>query len=42
MLQIEDLTFNMWGRRFFTKASVAIPPGAKVGIVGRNGVGKST
>ncbi|TXM68047.1 ABC-F family ATP-binding cassette domain-containing protein [Methylobacterium sp. WL120] len=42
MLQIEDLTFNMWGRRFFTKAAVAIPPGAKVGIVGRNGVGKST
>ncbi|KAB1076381.1 ABC-F family ATP-binding cassette domain-containing protein [Methylobacterium soli] len=42
MLQIEDLTFNAWGRRFFTKASVAVPPGSKVGLVGRNGVGKST
>ncbi|WP_375409646.1 ABC-F family ATP-binding cassette domain-containing protein [uncultured Methylobacterium sp.] len=42
MLQIEDLTFNAWGRRFFDRASVAVPPGAKVGLVGRNGVGKST
>lgn len=42
MLQIEDLTFNAWGRRFFDKASVSIPPGSKVGLVGRNGVGKST
>ncbi|NEU14502.1 ABC-F family ATP-binding cassette domain-containing protein [Methylobacterium sp. BTF04] len=42
MIQIEDLTFNAWGRRFFDKASVAVPPGAKVGLVGRNGVGKST
>lgn len=42
MLQINDLTFDAWGRRFFEKASVAIPAGAKVGVVGRNGVGKST
>ena len=42
MLQINDLTFNAWGRRFFDKASVSLPPGAKVGLVGRNGVGKST
>ncbi|MDO1559932.1 ABC-F family ATP-binding cassette domain-containing protein [Brevundimonas sp. 2R-24] len=42
MLQIRDLTFDAWGRRFFEKASAAIPPGAKVGVVGRNGVGKST
>jgi ATP-binding cassette subfamily F protein 3 len=42
MLQINDLTFDAWGRRFFDEASVSIPVGAKVGVVGRNGVGKST
>jgi len=42
MLQIDNLTFDAWGRRFFDKASVTIPDGTKVGLVGRNGVGKST
>ncbi len=42
MLQIEDLVFNGWGRRFFDFATVTVPTGAKVGVVGRNGVGKST
>jgi ATP-binding cassette subfamily F protein 3 len=42
MLRIEKLVFDAWGRRFFDEASVAIPPGSKVGLVGRNGVGKST
>jgi ATP-binding cassette subfamily F protein 3 len=42
MLQIDNLVFNGWGRRFFDSASVMIPAGAKVGVVGRNGVGKST
>lgn len=42
MLQIKDLTFSAWGRPFLDKASVSVPPGAKVGLVGRNGVGKST
>jgi ATP-binding cassette, subfamily F, member 3 len=42
MLRIDNLTFDAWGRRFFDSASVAIPAGAKVGVVGRNGVGKST
>jgi ATP-binding cassette subfamily F protein 3 len=42
MLQIDDLVFNAWGRRFFDHASVLVPPSAKVGLVGRNGVGKST
>ncbi len=42
MLQLDSLTFNAWGRRFFDRASVNIPPTAKVGIAGRNGVGKST
>ena len=42
MLQIDNLVFNGWGRRFFDGASVSLPVGAKVGLVGRNGVGKST
>jgi ATP-binding cassette subfamily F protein 3 len=42
MIRISELTFDAWGRRFFDSASVALPPGAKVGLVGRNGVGKST
>src|SRR6202167_3644424 len=42
MLVIDNLVFNGWGRRFFDAASVMIPPGTKVGLVGRNGVGKST
>jgi ATP-binding cassette subfamily F protein 3 len=42
MLQVDNLVFNAWGRRFFDQASVTIPVGSKVGLVGRNGVGKST
>jgi ATP-binding cassette subfamily F protein 3 len=42
MLQIDDLVFNAWGRRFFDHASVLVPANTKVGLVGRNGVGKST
>src|SRR4051812_21565204 len=42
MLQIDDLVFNAWGRRFFDHATVTLPLNAKVGLVGRNGVGKST
>jgi ATP-binding cassette subfamily F protein 3 len=42
MLLIKELTFDGWGRRFLEEASVTIPTGAKVGLVGRNGTGKST
>jgi len=42
MLQIKDLTFDAWGRRFFNQANASPPPGAKIGLVGRNGAGKST
>ncbi|HUI12840.1 MAG TPA: ABC-F family ATP-binding cassette domain-containing protein [Xanthobacteraceae bacterium] len=42
MLRIENLVFDAWGRRFFDGASVTIPAGTKVGLVGRNGIGKST
>jgi ATP-binding cassette subfamily F protein 3 len=42
MLLIKDLTLDAWGRRFLEDASVTVPVGAKVGLVGRNGIGKST
>ena len=42
MLQITDLVLDAWGRRFFDRATVTLPKDAKVGLVGRNGVGKST
>ncbi len=42
MLQIDNLTLNAWGRRFFERASASLPNPSKVGLVGRNGVGKST
>ena len=42
MLQITNLTFSAWGRQFLDDASVSLPPGSKVGLVGRNGIGKST
>jgi ATP-binding cassette subfamily F protein 3 len=42
MLQIDDLVFNAWGRRFFDHANLNLPPNAKAGLVGRNGVGKTT
>ena len=42
MLHINDLTYHIEGRMLFDKATVAIEKGMKVGIVGRNGTGKST
>ncbi len=42
MLRIENRICDAGGRRFFDSASVFIPAGTKVGLVGRNGVGKST
>jgi len=42
MLHINGLTFRMGERLLFDEASVAIPPGHKVGLVGRNGSGKTT
>ncbi|MDR3511331.1 MAG: ABC-F family ATP-binding cassette domain-containing protein [Caulobacteraceae bacterium] len=42
MLQINELVFDAWGRRFFDNASVTLPVNGKVGLVGRNGAGKST
>lgn len=42
MLQINDLTFRIDGRPLFEGASAQISDGWKVGLVGRNGTGKST
>ena len=42
MLHINDLTFRIDGRVLFDQATLAISEGQKVGLVGRNGTGKST
>jgi ATP-binding cassette subfamily F protein 3 len=42
MLHINDLTYRLGGRVLFNGASASIPPGHKVGLVGRNGTGKTT
>lgn len=42
MLTISSLTVRLGGRDIIAGASAAIPPRAKVGLVGRNGAGKST
>lgn len=42
MLHINDLTYRIEGRPLFTQATLAISQGYKVGLVGRNGTGKST
>jgi ATP-binding cassette subfamily F protein 3 len=42
MLHINDLTYRIDGRILFESATAGIPPRHKVGLVGRNGVGKTT
>ncbi|MDF3073338.1 MAG: putative transporter, ATP-binding protein with duplicated ATPase domain, partial [Alphaproteobacteria bacterium] len=42
MLSINDLTYRVGGRAIFEQASVVINGGKRVGLVGRNGTGKST
>ena len=42
MLKIEDITYSVEGRPLFEGASATIPAGHKVGLVGRNGTGKTT
>lgn len=42
MLTIDDLTFQFDARTLFEGASAQIPSGWKVGLIGRNGTGKST
>ena len=42
MLRIQDITYSVEGRPLFEEASATIPNGHKVGLVGRNGTGKTT
>lgn len=42
MLHINDLSYRIEGRPLFEHATAGIPDGHKVGLVGRNGTGKTT
>jgi ATP-binding cassette subfamily F protein 3 len=42
MLTLSDITYAVEGRPLFEGASAQIPEGHKVGLVGRNGTGKTT
>ncbi|MBV9456409.1 MAG: ABC-F family ATP-binding cassette domain-containing protein, partial [Bradyrhizobium sp.] len=42
MLSISDISIRLAGRLLIDQATVQITPGARVGMVGRNGTGKST
>jgi ATP-binding cassette, subfamily F, member 3 len=42
MIQIQDLTYRVAGRTLIETATVTIPGGHRVSLVGRNGTGKST
>ncbi len=42
MLHINDLTYRIEGRLILDAATAGIPEGHKVGLVGRNGTGKTT
>ncbi len=42
MLRILNLTYRIEGRPLFEGATASIPTGHKVGLVGRNGTGKTT
>ncbi len=42
MITINNLTVRLGGRTILDGASAAIPPGRRIGLIGRNGAGKST
>jgi ATP-binding cassette subfamily F protein 3 len=42
MLHVNDLTYRIGERLLLDHATVALPAGAKAGLVGRNGSGKTT
>src|SRR5215813_2381879 len=42
MLVIDDLSIRVAGRILLERASARIPNGARVGLIGRNGTGKTT
>ena len=42
MLKIENISYRIGGKTIFKNSTATIPPGHKVVVVGRNGIGKST
>src|SRR5262245_31686542 len=42
MLSISDISVRLAGRLLIDRATVQVTPGSRVGLVGRNGTGKST
>ncbi len=42
MLHMNDITYRIEGRLILDKATAGIPSGHKVGLIGRNGTGKTT
>ena len=42
MLVLDDISIRVAGRLLLDEASARIPAGARVGLVGRNGIGKTT
>jgi ATP-binding cassette subfamily F protein 3 len=42
MLTINGITVRLGGRAILDRATASIPPGSRVGLIGRNGAGKST
>jgi ATP-binding cassette subfamily F protein 3 len=42
MLTINGITVRLGGRTILDRATAAVPPGARIGLIGRNGAGKST
>ncbi|WP_164115886.1 ribosomal protection-like ABC-F family protein [Sphingorhabdus sp. Alg239-R122] len=42
MLGFQNITVRLGGATILESASASIPPGARVGLIGRNGAGKST
>jgi ATP-binding cassette subfamily F protein 3 len=42
MIKLHDITYSVEGRPLLENASATIPAGHKVGLVGRNGTGKTT
>jgi ATP-binding cassette subfamily F protein 3 len=42
MINFKDISFSIGGVSLFENSSAFVPTGHKVGIVGRNGTGKTT
>lgn len=42
MISIQNLNFSIGGKPLFAGASASVPPKTTVGVIGRNGCGKST